>query len=278
MAPAMNLRALIPDPVKVRVREVRQRITKLEKSLTNARAAFHSGESLYHLDIARAGAFEVAFRAGTADEWVIDHSFDRDIFFSGMPEYQPKEDDVVIDIGAHIGTFSLLAATKSPKGRIYAIEASRETFCYLRANIALNGLQNIDATQVALTDKTGTTTLFHDEGNWGHSVMKQLSSRSEEVATESFSDFVARKGIGRIDFMKFNCEGAEFPILMTAPMELLERINMMLVLYHCDLANNASLDDLIARLDKAGFATDIRKRTEHRGWLAVTRRNIPPRA
>jgi FkbM family methyltransferase len=243
------------------------------KKAGNARAAFHTGESPYHMEIAQVGGFEVAFRAGTADEFVLEQSFDHDIFFTGVPEYRPKEDDVIIDVGAHIGTFSLLAASKVPKGRVYAIEASRETFCYLRTNVALNRLTNIDVTQVALSDKAGTTTLFHHEENWGHSIMKQLSARSEIVVTESLSELVARKGIGRIDFMKFNCEGAEFPILMSAPMELLERINMMLVLYHCDLATNASLDALIARLGHAKFATDIRQQTEHRGWLVATRRS-----
>src|SRR6266581_833576 len=59
------------------------------------------------LAIGSFGGFEIAYRKNTADESVIADSFENDIFFSGVPEYQPEEGHVIIDIGAHIGTFSL---------------------------------------------------------------------------------------------------------------------------------------------------------------------------
>jgi hypothetical protein len=74
--------------------------------LRNAREALHPGEANYRLAIGRFGGFRVAFREGTADEQVIAHSFENDILFSGVPEYQPRSDDVVIDVGVHIGTIN----------------------------------------------------------------------------------------------------------------------------------------------------------------------------
>ena len=65
--------------------------------------------------------FQVAYRKGTADELVVKHSFSHDIFFSGVPEYRPAEDHVIIEVGAHIGTFSILAASKAKRGHVYAI-------------------------------------------------------------------------------------------------------------------------------------------------------------
>jgi hypothetical protein len=62
------------------------------------------------LEIDSYDGFEVIYRKGTADENVIGHSFENDIFFSGIPEYQPEDGHVIIDLGAHIGTFSLLAS------------------------------------------------------------------------------------------------------------------------------------------------------------------------
>jgi hypothetical protein len=76
------------------------------------------------VDTGSFGGFEVAYRSRTTDEDVIAHSFDHDIFFTGVPEYRPAEDHTIIDVGAHIGIFSLLAASKVPRGKVYAIEAS----------------------------------------------------------------------------------------------------------------------------------------------------------
>jgi FkbM family methyltransferase len=216
------------------------------------------------------GAFEVAYRQWTADESVLKDSFDNDIFFSGVPEYQPGETDIIIDIGAHIGTFAVLAASKAPRGAVYAIEACQDTFNFLRINAALNGRANLHTRHLALSDRRGTCTLYHDAGNWGHSVVRQLSDRSETVECCTLPQFFEETGIRRCSFMKFNCEGAEFPILLASPADVLRRVRMMLVLYHCDLWTTNSMEDLLSHLEASGFECTIRNRTEHRGWIIAT--------
>ncbi|GAA4129167.1 FkbM family methyltransferase [Aminobacter aganoensis] len=243
----------------------------LKKRFRNAKAAFHPGEANYQMAINRFGGFDVAYREGTADEKVIAHSFENDIFFAGVPEYQPTASDVVIDIGAHIGTFALTAASKASNGTVHAIEASAETYNYLRVNAALNPALNVIAHRLALTDKDGEVTLHHDRGNWGHSIMKQLSPKGERVPAMSLSSFMAAHEIKDVSFIKFNCEGAEFPILLSTPIELLRKVRMMLVLYHVDLVEGASLEQLLGRLAEAGFTTDIRQKRNTRGWIVASR-------
>ncbi|MBF0417650.1 MAG: FkbM family methyltransferase [Magnetococcales bacterium] len=240
-------------------------------SWKNARRAFRPGELFYHLAIREAGGFHVAHRAGTSDEKVIAHSFDHDIFFPGMPEYQPAPDHLILDIGAHIGGFALVAARKVPNGGVLAVEACQETFDYLRVNILMNRLENVRADRLALADQRGTVRLYHDDGNGGHSIMTPLSSVWEETPTLSLAEYLAEKGVDRVDFIKFNCEGAEFPILMAAPVALLQKVGSMLVLYHADLSPKHSMADLRAHLAKAGFQTETRNQTGDRGWLIVTR-------
>jgi FkbM family methyltransferase len=245
----------------------------LRKRLNNSWSAFHSGELIYRLQIKRVGNFDVAFRSGTADESVLDHSFDKDIFFAGVPEYHVGATDVIIDVGAHIGTFSMLAARKAPQGRIYAIEASLETFNYLRTNIALNRLDHVRPFYLALSDRKGTVRLHHDRGNWGHSIMKEMSSRGEEVPSDTLENFLGENRIEDCAFIKFNCEGAEFPILMNTSNEILRTIRMMLVLYHEDLAEGYSLAALRAKLEEAGFTTELRNPRRTRGWLIAQRKD-----
>jgi FkbM family methyltransferase len=223
------------------------------------------------LSIRSFGGFEIAYRKNTTDEAVLGHSFDNDIFFSGVPEYQPEEGHVIIDIGAHIGTFSLLSSSKVGCGKVYAVEASEDSFNLLRINVALNQCANISVHHLAMADEEGTCTLYHAIGNWGHSTVRKLSKYSETVESCTLSAFLEKNRINKCHFIKLNCEGAEFPILLSTPETILQRIGAILVLYHCDLWRDNTEADLISHLESSGFNCVIRNRTEKRGWIIATK-------
>ncbi len=216
------------------------------------------------------GGFEIAYRKNTSDEAVIAHSFENDIFFSGLPEYQSDEGHVIIDIGAHIGTFSLLSSSKVGCGKVYAVEAAEDSFTLLRINVALNRCSNISVHHLAMADKKGTCTLYHDSDNWGHSTVSKLTGSSETVESCTLSTFLERNRINKCHFMKLNCEGAEFPILLSTPGTILRRIGTILALYHSDLWTNNTEAELISHLESSGFDCVIRNRSEKRGWIIAT--------
>ena len=259
MSSAKKIVRVLPGPVKSVLRSVRDRFGGGERDRPST------------VTIGSFEGFEVAYRKGTADEPVISHSFGNDVFFVNVPEYQPRERDVIIDVGAHIGTFSLLAARKVRHGHVHAIEASQDTFNFLRINVALNRCENVTVHHLALTDRNGTCTLFHDTGNWGHSVVSAAAATSETVESATLETFLQRNRIERCQFMKLNCEGAEFPILLTSPKSVLQRFDCMLVLYHCDLWTKSSETDLVRHLEDSGFSCAVRQQTERRGWIVATR-------
>lgn len=227
------------------------------------------------LAVRRCAEFEMAYREGSSDELVLEHSFDKDVFFAGVPEYRPEPDHVILDVGAHIGTFAVLAASRVPRGLVHAVEACRETFNYLRVNARLNGMANLRTYHVALSDRAGVARLHYEGGNWGYSIVKRSSRRGEDVPAETLENFMNANSIGECHFAKFNCEGAEFPILLAAPASTLQRIETMLVLYHGDLLPERSPADLERRLGDCGFETVRRNETGDRGWLIATRRHDP---
>lgn len=259
----------MPEPALNALKATEREALRLQRSLRNAKQAFRPDAGSYRLALDRFGGFLVAYREGSTDEQVISDSFEKDIYFSQMPEYEPGEDHIILDIGAHIGTFSLLAATKVPKGIVYAVEACKESYNYLRINIRLNKLTNVRPSFLALGDKKGDVFLRHDEENWGHSIMRGLSFGGEAVPSNTLAGFMVDNAIPKLDFIKFNCEGAEFPILMRTPPEVLARIDKMLILYHLDVALGYSLTGLIDFLNKSSFRTDIRNRTTDRGWIVA---------
>lgn len=205
--------------------------------------------------------FTVYYRPGTADELVLNESFDRDIFFSIVPEYRPKATDVIVDVGAHIGCFSLLAATKSPSGAIYSFEPSAETFEILQKNVAVNRLSIINSFQLAMAGSNEPALLYHDltTGNWGHSIIKAVSAESESVRCITLKAFMESENIQHIDFIKFNCEGAEYAILLNTEVPVLRKIKCMLILYHGYLEDRYTKNQLAGHLGEAGFRIRYRR-------------------
>jgi FkbM family methyltransferase len=247
-----------------------RRAVALKRRAERGLWAFNN-EVIRSVAIRHCGSFRVALRVGTADEHVLWDSFDKDMNFSSA-NYEPGPRDTILDVGAHIGTFAMLAASKVPQGRVFAIEASRESFDLLCINRAMNGLSNIEVAHLALSDGAGVATLYLDPaGNWGNSITATMSRRSERVPTESLDGFMGARGIERIDFIKFNCEGAEFPVLMSASTETLARIKRMLVLYHCNLARGHDLDALKSRLRGAGFLLETTATSVDGGCIVAKR-------
>lgn len=252
-----------------KIRASDQQIQKQRRRIAKLKARVRDRNS--PLAIHRFDGFEVAYREGTKDEEVIGHSFGKDIFFSGVPEYQPAAGDVVVDLGSHIGTFALLAASKVGDGRVYAIEASHESYNLLKINAALNRFETISAHHLAIASEDGEVRLYHDVGNWGHSTVHDYAGSHETVTGMTLARFLDSQEIDTVQFMKMNCEGAEFPIILGAPLGLLRRFETILVLYHCDLWRDNSEQDLVERLSASGFDCEVRNRSDMRGWIIAQR-------
>ena len=258
----------LPEKPKMIIRPIYGRLCRL---LSTFKHPVYDSPS--RIGIASFDGFELAYRKGTADEKVITDSFDRDIFFPRVPEYQTADDHVIIDLGAHIGTFSLLASSKVKRGKVYAIEASEDSFNLLRINVSLNNATNISVHHLAITDRKGTCRLYYDRGNWGHSIVSRPSNYYETVTSCTLADFLESNRIEKCHFMKLNCEGAEFPILLSTPGSVLLRFNVILVLYHCDLWTNNTETDLLSHLQSGGFNTIVRNQSEKHGWIIATNKD-----
>lgn len=115
-----------------------------------------------------------------------------------------KAGDVVVDIGANIGTHSLKAASMiGATGRVIAFEAHPKTFCYLRQNVQLNGFVNIQLHHSALGDRTGTVN-FSDKSadDQNHVVETGGIEVPVKILDESLN-------VDHVDLLKIDVEGYE---------------------------------------------------------------------
>lgn len=72
-----------------------------------------------------------------------------------------KNGDTVIDVGAHIGYYTLLlAGLVGKKGQVYAFEPSPENFKILKKNVKINGYTNVTLVNKALSNQPGLLNLY----------------------------------------------------------------------------------------------------------------------
>ncbi len=214
---------------------------------------------------------KVRFRSQTEDELVLNDSFDNDIFYRELPYLNFSQNPIIIDVGAHIGTFSMYSAIKFPSAKIYSFEASNDTFSLLQKNITENRLSDkIKIFHQALCGNDGSVKLYHNviDGNWGHTISKNVSSSFEIVEGISMSTFVSSNKINDIDLIKFNCEGAEFDIILNCPEAILAKIKCAIILYHSDLVSEKySVKQIEARLVNSNHKCFFINQSENRGWI-----------
>jgi FkbM family methyltransferase len=129
-----------------------------------------------------------------------------------------QEGFTVIDIGANMGYYTLVAAQRVGKtGRVYAFEPEPNNYDILCKNIAINGFRPIvTACQKALLDKQGEVNFtVYEESPGGSSVFMSNSTfvnrparkKTISVQTTTLDTFLADNL--KVDIMKIDAEGAE---------------------------------------------------------------------
>ena len=127
-----------------------------------------------------------------------------------------KEGNVVVDLGANIGYYSLLAARLvGSKGRVYAFEPEPTNYSLLLKNIELNGYHNIIPVSKAVSNAVGTVRLFLDNQDTGAHTICEPGKKGKPIEVESVTlDEFFKDREPRIDVIKMDIEGAEMSALV----------------------------------------------------------------
>lgn len=158
-------------------------------------------------------------------------------------------DGVVVDLGANVGIFSLYAATRLvPNGKVLAVEANPDCFSMLEKTTAM--CANVTLWQGAVGNHTE---LWLSADSLGASVFKSKESIARvdvrPISHESILTFAPR-----IDLLKANMEGAEYPLLLDTPSSLWNGVQRLAIKWHDgEIANGHRPVKLTARMESLGF-------------------------
>lgn len=167
----------------------------------------------------------------------------------------------VLDVGAHIGIFSLYASALNPKVKVYALEPEKDNFSLLLRNISQNRLDNVRAVKAALAGKTGPRQLAVAADSINHHLAPEgggsasAEAAREKVSAFSFADFLRDEHLDAIGLMKMDIEGGEYEVFENMAPEDFRRIRALVLEYH--EYGGRSRQELEKLLRGQGFSVEI---------------------
>ncbi len=172
-----------------------------------------------------------------ADDWVSNQ-----VYWRGWMGYEPETaplfyllatcSDAVVDVGAYVGFFTLLAAHANGAGRVLAFEPLSDAFARLTENVERNALSNVVCVPAALGRTEGEADFFHvsgpsvtDVASDGQASIPCSSSLSADfmkgvegvvaskVRVTTLDGYLDDRGMRRVDLMKIDTESTEPDVL-----------------------------------------------------------------
>jgi FkbM family methyltransferase len=133
-----------------------------------------------------------------------------------VEQFSPKMGDIVVDVGAAFGFYSIVASKKvGQEGKVVAIEPQPDSFDILNKNIKLNKLTNISALNYAASSNRTTLKLYNS-----YSTLQERAGQSPqlyiEVRADTIDNLLRQLHLDKANWIKVDVEGAELEVLKGA--------------------------------------------------------------
>ena len=199
------------------------------------------------------------------DIWMVKEvCVDRDYERAGAPI---QDGWTIVDIGAGIGEFAVDVAVRHPACVVHAFEPAPDAFELLSQNVRLNDARNVRAHRVAVTGVSGMAALDAPPagtrlGPVGGAGTTRIGTG--QMRTTTLTSALDGLDTGSCDFLKIDCEGGEYDLLLGAAADTLSRITRICLEYHD--GPRGTHDQLVAHLTTAGFRTRL---TGNKAWREI---------
>ena len=196
--------------------------------LAQVEADIASGERVHHLEI-NGRTLHICDDANSHTPKTVQWELMQDSYGIERIDFQPG--DVVLDVGANTGIFSIYLAQLYPHITIHAFEPVPATYRRLLTNLEANGVTNVIPHNLAITADGRPLELHLTPQNSGAAtafLTRPYANGHEhiQVASTTLPSFMAANDIEWIALLKLDCEGAEYEILAdTAVLNRVERLS-----------------------------------------------------
>ncbi|WP_218082798.1 FkbM family methyltransferase [Anthocerotibacter panamensis] len=141
--------------------------------------------------------------------------------------------DCVIDIGGHIGLFSIVLAKIYPDLKIYAFEPFPANYECFRKNIVHNRVMNVSLYNLAVTkDGRNLSMVTNPNNSGGATAYSTIHThlKTDNIPSISLEKIFEQNSIEHCKLLKIDCEGAEYEILLNCT--ILDKIDYLAAEFH----------------------------------------------
>ncbi len=192
---------------------------------------------------------------------------------------------LIIDVGAHIGLFSLYCNALNSKVKIIAVEPENENYKILKENLLVNNISSIKTLKCALSLENGFGNFLVSKDSHNHRLIfsadKSLTENSGKiikVKTITLENLLEDCSENMIDVLKMDIEGAENHIISAWPKKVFKKISSMIFEYHDFKKNQHRNLEEIMRKNGFSVQTYPSKFDKNMGFILAinkkVRRNI----
>ncbi|NHI94398.1 MAG: FkbM family methyltransferase [Candidatus Lokiarchaeota archaeon] len=145
--------------------------------------------------------------------------------------FTPKKGDIILDVGSHIGYFTLIAAHRAgSEGKIICVEPDPRNYKLLKMNIVKNGLKNIILFHGALGSKSGLTEFIIDENPLESELSVESNHFKKIISVKmlTMDALMEKLHIKQVDWIKIDVEGAVNDVLLGGKTTLQNKNKMII--------------------------------------------------
>lgn len=200
-----------------------------------------------------------------------------------IERFNPRPGDVIVDIGAHMGRYTIIGSKRAgSEGKVVAIEAHPGNFKLLSRNIALNRLTNVIAVNSAVYSTSTPLKLYLPDEDSGytmhHSVMasylvtkyKEAERKYVQVQADTLDNLLRKEGVGRVNWIKIDVEGAELEVLKGAQETLSKNQDISLLI---EIHGRETYVPVIELLRMQDFRIEFEKTYDNGEKHVIARKN-----
>lgn len=203
--------------------------------------------------ICRANGLDLDFELNKNHIALLSQIFEEREYADFFPFYEKA---CIVDIGAHAGYFSLFASQNLHRdSHIIAIEPDATNLSLLKSNCATR--KNMLIVNAAVSDRDGEMNLYLGR-SINHSLLddyalNEKGGQSKVVRVVSLASLFKEANISQVDFLKMDCEGAEYSIIEAAAKDIFDRVSTISLEFH-DLRDSTKTGNvLVKKLSDLGF-------------------------
>ena len=174
-----------------------------------------------------------------------------------LARFLPKDGDTVIDVGAHIGRYTIVSSQLVGKtGKVVAIEADPDNFQLLKRNVALNNLTNVLSLNYAVFSTKTRIKLYEQSASAKYNSLiltrAKETEKYAEVNADTLDDILELNEINQVNWIKIDVEGAEFEVLKGTT-KTLSCGNIALLIEIHNIGDSNHYDNIVNFLRRYGY-------------------------